>query len=438
MSSVLLSTPTATARTVLPLTLLAVFLALAAACERAPGGAPADHPAGISPSQAPSTPAAPRRDPLTGGPFPALLVTQAQFTEEVRPDGSRQPVPGAAKLLIVRATDRSWQTVRLEDPESNAFHKALAWDGGLLTIGATRALLKTWRFANGVWGSVTRWNPTFGGKFDRLRDVERGDVDGDGKPDLVIATHDQGVIAVVHPEQGWRVEEVDRQADTFVHEIEIGDIDGDGVSEFFATPSKPNKLDQEQPGEVRMYRHEASRWQRVIVDAPGDTHAKEILAPDTDRDGIAELFVVWEGAVGQGGTLVRPVTVKQYRFANGAFNSRVVATVPDRQMRAIAAGDVNGDGTIDLVAGALSSGLWLFEQDAGGWKKSLIDAKSSGFEHPVHLADLDHDGTLEIYVGAEDQNELRRYRWREGSFEKTVVAPLAAGDITWNINDAQL
>ena len=430
------SPPTTATRAPCPLLLLVAIIVLAAACERTPEPTGGGKATSSSPTQ--STAAAPRRESLTGGPFPALLVTQAQFTEQVRPDGGKQPVPGAAKLLIVRATDRGWQTVALEDPDSNAFHKALPWEGGLLTIGATRALLKTWRFADGMWSSATRWNPTFGGKFDRLRDVERGDVDGDGKPDLVIATHDQGVIAVVHPDQGWRVEEVDRQADTFVHEIEIGDVDGDGVSEFFATPSKPNKLDQEQPGEVRMYRHGPSGWQRSIVDAPGDTHAKEILAADTDRDGSAELFVVWEGAVGQGGTLARPVTIKQYRFRDGAFSSSVVATVPDRQMRAIAAGDVNADGKTDLVAGALSSGLWLVEQDATGWKKSLIDAKSSGFEQPVQLADLDRDGALEIYVGAEDQNELRRYRWRGGAFEKSVVTPLAPGDITWNITDAQL
>ena len=32
------------------------------------------------------------------------LVTQAQFTDQVQPDGRTLPVPGAAKLVIVRAT----------------------------------------------------------------------------------------------------------------------------------------------------------------------------------------------------------------------------------------------------------------------------------------------------------------------------------------------
>jgi hypothetical protein len=94
---------------------------------------------------------------------------------------------------------------------------------------------------------------------------------------------------------------------------------------------------------------------------------------------------------------------------------------------------------VDLVAGGLSSGLWLIEQTGdGGWKKSVIDANSSGFEHPVLLADLDGDGKLEIYVASEAQSELRRYRFENGAFQKTVIAPLTKGDISWNINDARL
>ena len=65
----------------------------------------------------------------------------------------------------------------------------------------------------------------------------------------------QGVVAVVRPTaEGYEVEEIDHDPGTFVHEIEIGDLDGDGVPEIYATPSLPNKLDgTPQPGSVVRY-----------------------------------------------------------------------------------------------------------------------------------------------------------------------------------------
>lgn len=396
-------------------------------------------PGAAAPPPAPSPAAAVRREPLPGPPGPALFLAQAQFDNRPGPDGRSIPTPGAAKLTIYKPSGGSLLATVLEDPDSNVFHKAIPWEGGLLTIGATKAMLKTWRFTGGKWVAETRWNPTFGGRFDRLRDAEVGDVDGDGKPEVVVVTHDQGVVAILHPSEGWRVEEIDRQPDTFVHEVEIGDVDGDGRPEIFTTPSRPNKLDAEQPGEVRMYaRDKDGRWQRSVVDAPGDTHAKEILAADTDGDGRAELFIVWEGAIGKDGQVVRPVTIRQYRRAGGSWDSSIVATVPDRQMRSIAAGDVNGDGRIDLVAGGLGSGLWLFERTDGNWTSQQLDASSSGFEHPVAIADLDGNGKPEIWVAAEDQHELRAWRWLDRAWSKETIGRLTPGDITWNITSGRL
>jgi hypothetical protein len=412
---------------------LVMIIALAAC-----GGEPSSTSKQAAPVPTRTADAPPRQEPLEGGPYPALLVTQAQFAEK---DG--KPVPGPAKLMIVRKTPDGWKTVIIEDPDSNVFHKAIPYETGILTIGATKAALKAWLFADGKWHQRTIWQPTFGGKFDRLRDIEVGDVDFDGQDDLVIATHDQGVIGIVHPFAGkpWAIEEVDRQPDTFVHEIEIADMNGDGKNEFFATPSKPNKLDQEQSGQVKIYRKEEKGWSNAVVASPGDTHAKEILAADLDGDKKGELYIVWEGAIGKDGKLERPVKVEEFQLISGPagamFAHKDVGEVPDRQMRVLAAGDVNGDGKKDLVGSSLKKGIWLFEKQGLEWKVTNIDDNSSGYEHPLHLADLDGDGIPEIYVAAEDQGELNVLRWKDGKFVKELVVPLNKGDITWNITDGR-
>jgi hypothetical protein len=103
-------------------------------------------------------------------------------------------------------------------------------------VGGTAAALKLWR--PGLEPQVL-WKADFGGRFSRLRDAEVADVLGDGVPTLVVATHDQGVVALVRPDGagGFSAKEIDRQADTFVHEVEVGDLDGDGVLEVYATPA---------------------------------------------------------------------------------------------------------------------------------------------------------------------------------------------------------
>ncbi len=45
----------------------------------------------------------------------------------------------------------------------------------------------------------TLWETDFGGVFSRMRDVEAGDIYGDGTAAIVVATHDQGVVAVLRP-----------------------------------------------------------------------------------------------------------------------------------------------------------------------------------------------------------------------------------------------
>jgi hypothetical protein len=347
--------------------------------------------------------------------------------------------------FIVRR-DGEWVVTSLVDDASNVIHKAMAYEtvAGeqvLLAAAGTAATLKLW--SKGPEGFVSQpiWEKDFGGKHSRMRDVEVADLFGDGRRTMVVATHDQGVVAVIRPDDagGYTVEELDEEPSTFVHEIEIGDLDGDGVLEIYATPSEPNRLDgRAQSGRVVRY-VPAKGEGRVVVADLGDRHAKEIYVDDVDGDGRDELYVVVEGHVEKGTQrLVDPVEIRRYDAGTDPTEGVVIATIDDRLGRFLTAGDLDGDGQREMVAALFSSGLWLLrpgDDPLKPWKKESIDRDSGGFEHAAIITDLDGDGVDELYVASDNDSEVRRYVWHEGNFVRDVIYRRTNGNsvFTWNI-----
>ena len=363
---------------------------------------------------------------------PALLLALAVLDTQ---GDAPQPLP--ARLGILTETPDGWRYRYIEDPDSNVFHKALAYpsDGaaaGILTLGGTTTAVKLW----GPDGSAeTLWQEDFGGPYSRMRDAEVGDIYGDGSAAIAVATHDQGVVGVIRADGsgGFTVEELDREPETVVHEIELGDLDGDGVLEVYATPTAPNQVDgTPQPGKVVRYVPAAGEGRVVVADL-GNRHAKEILVDDLDGDGRDELYVSVEAVSGG------QVEIRRYLTGTDPAAGEVVATLDDQLTRFLTAGDVDGDGRREMVAAAMRSGLWLLRPTEGEWSKELIDADSSGFEHAAILLDLDNDGRDELYVASDDQDQVRRYVFDGSGWTSDVLLEFTddLGRFTWNIMPAR-
>lgn len=371
----------------------------------------------------------------------ALVLSLAQFAPRAAA-GAPKPLPAGLEFLVP-TEEGPWKLVTAQDPDSNVFHKAMAYDGKLLTAAGSAAALKLWtRDPSGKLVAETVWTKDFGGKFSRMRDVEVADLFGDGRLSMAVATHDQGVVATVHPDGqgGFEVTEIDQEPDTFVHEIEIGDVNGDGVLEVYATPSEPNRLDgSEQSGFVTRYVPAKGEGRQVVADL-GTRHAKEILVEDVDGDGRDELYVVVEGKLdAETGLLEHGVEIRRYDADTDPKQGVVIAEIRDRLCRFLTAGDVDGDGSRELVAAAFQSGLWLLQPDGSGekWKVSSIDRNSGGFEHAAILTDLDGDGRDELYAASDKHDEVRRYVWDDdkGRLVREVIYEREAGGgvFTWNL-----
>ena len=358
----------------------------------------------------------------------ALLLSVSVFgTNE---DGSPKPLP--ARMAILTPEGKGWSHRFIEDPDSNVFHKAMVYQGartaGILTLGGTKAAVKLWTPSG---SSDTLWEADFGGEFSRMRDAEVGDIYGDGAAAIAVATHDQGVVAVLRPDGlgGFSVNELDAKRDTIVHEIELGDLDGDGTLEIYATPTPPNEVDgTSQPGTV--VRYVPTRGEgRVEVADLGSRHAKEILVEDVDGDGRDELYVSVEAVSGG------QVEIRRFDADTGPTEGRVIATLDDQLCRFLTAGDIDGDGVLEIVAATHKAGLFLLRRSGESWTQEIIATDSSSFEHATIFLDLDGDGRDELYVASDDQGQVRRYTWQGDAWQRETILEYADGlpRFTWNI-----
>jgi hypothetical protein len=349
-------------------------------------------------------------------------------------------LPPSSELTVLTFERGAWRSTSVQDPASQVFHKALVWPGlGLVTLGGMRAEVALWKPApTGLVRAQTLWSATFGGAFDRMRDGELGDIDATGELALAVGTHDQGVVALYrHTGERAGASELDRAANTWVHEIELGDLDGDGTLEIYATPSAPNARGGAlQRGVVTRYVPNRGEGRRVVADF-GERHAKEILVADVDGDGRDELYAAIE-PFGPGG-----VEVRRYDAGTDPRAGTLVASLPDAMCRFLVSGDVEGDGRRELVLAPRDSGLWLARPPANPrspWHLERFATDSASFEHAALLADLDRDGASELYVANDRRKQITRYRWRGGAAQRDVIhnVPGEAGVLTWNISAAPL
>ena len=223
-------------------------------------------------------------------------------------------------------------------------------------------------------------------------DAEVADVDDDGDSDLVVLKAKE-LVWCENP--NWAPHHID---DIVLHDIEVADLDGDGRLDIVG---RNQGAFEGSTGDVlHIYRQESpTQWTHRAVKIPD---GEGLLVADIESDGHPDAVV--------GGTWVEnPGDILKGSWALHDYGGKW--TYPHTF---VAAGDFNGDGRTDLVlspserAGGSYHISWFEapkDRSAGAWKEHIIEDPVETVHHFVGAADFNQDGEADIATAAMEQGQ---------------------------------
>jgi hypothetical protein len=228
---------------------------------------------------------------------------------------------------------------------------------------------------------------------DRTYSAALADLDGDGDLDLVVSNDrpDQKLIYHNDGKGNFHVAGTFGQPAWSTRYVTVADLNGDArpdlmVANRSANPAAP------RPSFVCLNSGTGTFPDCVAL---ATRSATIIVAADLDGDGTTDLFVPHR----DGGQNLIFWNDGSGRFAGGGTPVGPASS----QIRAAAAADITGDGVMDLIVGDEQSGLYLY---VGTGKRTFAAPTAvgarTGAPYAIAAADLDRDGAFDLVVGRQE------------------------------------
>ncbi|OIR00601.1 FG-GAP repeat protein [mine drainage metagenome] len=273
--------------------------------------------------------------------------------------------------------------------------------------------------------------------------VAIGDIDGDGKPDLIVANFRTNSISVFRNTsvsgsitQNSFAAKVDFAAGANPCAIAFGDIDGDGKPDLVV--ANYNNATVSVFRNISRSGNITSTSLAAKVDFPTGTTPSSVAIGDVDADGKPDLVVV----------NYNDNTVSVLRntsdIGSGSINSNSFASKVDFTTgllpSSVAIGDIDGDGKPDLVvANGRSYTFSVFHNTGSSGNITSnsfapkVDFATSLIPYSVAIGDIDGDGKLDIVVANESNNTVSVFR--NTSSSGNISSGSFAGKVDFMTND---
>ncbi|MCD4731491.1 MAG: FG-GAP-like repeat-containing protein, partial [Bacteroidales bacterium] len=264
--------------------------------------------------------------------------------------------------------------------------------------------------------------------FDGPAGIFVADFNNDGNKDIVSASVDANDIAWWENQPGdsitWEKQIVD---DNFIGAIYVSaaDVDGDSLSDILGAAYDGN--------EIAWWHNEGGnpiQWTKQTIESNfNDAH--EIMAYDVDQDNDMDILGVSAG-----------LNTIAWFENDGSYPVQWIKHIVDNNFagaRSVDAGDLDGDGDIDLAGAALLSNEITWWRNDGGspiqWTEFTINSNFT-YSHKVHIVDIDLDNDLDI-LGTAYSSGISWWRNDGGDtiiWEKQIVTGFSSAVIAWAVD----
>ena len=230
------------------------------------------------------------------------------------------------------------------------------------------------------------------------------DLDGDGLIDIAQPTRDALLVYWNAGSKGFEAAApaaVPALEEGHTKQVLAADFDRDGSADLLL-------LDDAVPP-LRLLTHNAARsFEDAELDVPADIVPNHAIAADLDGDADLDVVVTLSGAAS--GT--KPMALVLINDGKGKLSDQTSSRLaaPSLSAFGVAAGDIDGDGSVDLFFAGDSTGHRLLLNDGAGHFRDAAPDAIPAFDAPggrvPTMGDLDGDGTLDVVVPSSTANQV--------------------------------